>query len=569
MWKTAAAVLAAAAALLAWRLAVERRQPPPPAPSAVQLQFPAPDGAVLGAGNEPLDAALSAGAEEVVFVATAHGSSQLWRRVLGSGRAEPIPGTVGARHPAWIPGRREVSFFSGNVLKRTDLEGHFTDVATIAEAAGAAWSDDGSVLVGRTRGAIERWRAGQASPATRLQPGDVGHRFPSRVDAIAWLYVAERADGRRVVRLVRDGSERTLTDADGHAMAANGWLIYPRGGALLAQRLREDGTVAGRARPLVVGVGVSPGGRTFAALSPRVAVFAPPTNQQHHLQWFDAGGGTGAIASEPGDYWQVRLSPDDRQAAVTMLEPLLRTLDVYVLRGGSGAPVPVTLGLAADTDPVWSPDGRRLLFRSVRNGQARLFTREVGIAGAAEDLLLAPPAAAAFANILPSDWSPSGEILFSATAGSRPSTDVFRAPASPREPAPALATGFNESGARLSPDGRWVAYVSDESGQPDVYVSGWPQGPRVRVSQAGGSHPRWAGTSLYFLRADEVLRTGRTPGAPASFDVPQRVLALPGIRDFDVSHAGVRLLAVVPAAAPRPPDAGAIVDWASALAVFP
>ena len=329
-------MLAAAAALLAWRLAVERRQPPPPPPSAVQLQFPAPDGAVFGAGNEPLDAALSAGAEEVVFVATANGSSQLWRRVLGSGRAEPIPGTVGARHPAWIPGRREVSFFSGDVLKRTDLEGRFTDVATIAEAAGAAWSDDGSVLVGRTRGAIERWRAGQASPATRLQPGDVGHRFPSRVDAIAWLYLAERADGRRVVRLVRDGSERTLTDADGHAMAANGWLIYPRGGALLAQRLREDGAVAGRAHPLVVGVGVSPGGRTFAALSPRVAVFAPPTNQQHHLQWFDAGGGTGAIASEPGDYWQVRLSPDDRQAAVTMLEPLLRTLDVYVLRGGLG-----------------------------------------------------------------------------------------------------------------------------------------------------------------------------------------------------------------------------------------
>jgi hypothetical protein len=99
-------------------------------------------------------------------------------------------------------------------------------------------------------------------------------------------------------------------------------------------------------------------------------------------------------------------------------------------------------------------------------------------------------------------------------------------------------------------------------------VSGWLQGPRVRVSQAGGSHPRWARTSLYFLRGNEVLRAGLVPGAALSFEVPQRVLTLPGVRDFDVSHAGVRLLAIVPAEATRPPDVGAIVEWRSALAVL-
>ena len=524
---------------------------------------------MFGAGNEPLDAALSAPAEELVFVATSNGTVQLWRRALASDRAEPVAGTDGARQPAWIPGRREVSFFVGDALRRADFEGVVTDVATIPDAAGAAWWEDGSVLVGHTRGPIERWRAGQASAATRLQSGDVGHRFPSRVDAISWLYLAERTDGRRIVRIVLDGAEHDLTAADGHAFAASGWLLYPRGGALLAQRLGADGAVEGRAHPLIVGVGVSAAGRTYAALSPRVAVFSPPGSQQHRLQWFDSNGGPGAIASEPGDYWQVRLSPDDRRAAVTMLEPLLRTLDVYVIGGGSGAPVPVTLGLAADTDPVWSPDGRRLLFRSVRNGQARLFTREVGTTGAAEEPLLAAPADAAYVDILPSEWSRAGEILFAASAGSRANTDVFRLPATPREPASALATGFNESDARLSPDGRWVAYVSDESGQPDVYVSGWPQGPRARVSQAGGLRPRWVGASLYFLRGDEVLRATRKPGATLVFDVPQRVLARPGIRDFDVAHAGDRLLVVVSAANTRAPEIGAIVDWPSALAVFP
>lgn len=314
--------------------------------------------------------------------------------------------------------------------------------------------------------------------------------------------------------------------------------------------------------------GVSAAGRTFAALSPRVAVFAAPGNQLQRLQWFDRSGTPAAIASEPGDYWQVRLSPDDRQAAVTMLEPLLRTLDVYVWRVGSGSPVPVTLGLAADTDPVWSPDGRRLLFRSVRNGQARLFTREVGTTGAAEEPLLAPPADAGFAGTVPSEWSRGGGILFAAAARSRPDTDIFRLPAGSGEPDATVATGFNESDARLSPDGRWVAYVSDESGQPDVYVSGWPKGSRVRVSQAGGTRPRWAGTSLYFARGDEVLRASRQRDATPGFDLPQRVLAWPGLRDFDVSHAGERLLAIVPAAGAGPPEVGVIIDWPSALAVF-
>jgi eukaryotic-like serine/threonine-protein kinase len=560
--------------LLAWRLAVERRQPPPPPPSAIQLQLPPPDGASFGVSGEPVDAALSTVGEELVFVATSNGVAQLWRRLLGGDGAEPVAGTEGARLPTWIPGRREVSYFVGDALKRTDFEGRISDVATLADAAGVAWSDDGSVLVGSMRGPVRHWRAGQASPATSLRDGDVAHKFPWRVDAVSWLYLAERTDGRRIVRIVGDREERDLTDAEGHAMAANGWLLYPRGGALLAQRLRGDGTVEGRGRPLAVGVGVSAAGRTFSAVSSRLIVFAADPRQQYRVQWFNVDGAPSTIVSEPADYWQVRLSPDDRRVAVTMLEPLLRTLDVYVLGGGSGAPVPVTLGLAADTDPVWSPDGRRLLFRSVRNGQPRLFTREVGIAGAAEQAF-GTPTEIASTGLTPSDWSRTGGVVFSAASGSRPNTDVFRTPDGGGVPAAAVASGFNESAARLSPDGGFVAYVSDESGQPDVYVSGWPQGPRprqetrVRVSQAGGTHPRWTGQSILFLRGNEVLRADRRPGTAAAFAVPERVLTLPGIRDFDVSRDGRRLIVIAPSPERRPSSVGAIVEWPSALAVFP
>jgi eukaryotic-like serine/threonine-protein kinase len=562
-------VCAAAAALLALRLGVDLRWPSPTPPAPVRLLIPPPDSAAFGTGAEPLDAALSPDGGEMVFVATSNGAAQLWRRQLAGDRAQPIGGTEGARQPAWIAGQRAVSFWVADSLKRTTLEGVVTEAATISNAAGAAWFEDGSVLVGHARGPVRRWRDGRETPVSRLQDGDAGHRFPWRVDEQTWLYLAERTNGRRVVRVVRDGAERDVADADGHAMAAGGWLLYPRGGALLAQPLADDGVAGGRARPLIVGVGVSTEGRAFAALSSRVAVFSPPSGQQHRLQWFDGRGTALAIASEPGDYWQVRLSPDGRQAAVTMLEPLLRTLDVYVLRNGSGAPVPVTLGLAADTDPVWAPDGRTLLFRSVRNGRARLFTREVGRTGAAEVPLLGTAVDTSYANAVPSEWSRAGDILFSSTSASRPHTDVFRVPIASREPAAAVATGFNESAARLSPDGRWVAYVTDESGQEDVYVSGWPQGPRTRVSQAGGSHPRWSGSSLYFLRDDEVLRATRHPGAAPIFDVPQRVLTVPGLRDFDVAHTGDRLLVIVPAASARPPDVGALVDWQTALVTAP
>jgi len=567
-WKTAAISCAALAALVSWRLVVELRRPLPPTPSAIRLVLAPPDGAVLGAADQLLDAAVSPANDEVVFVATVDGVSRLWRRPLASDRATPLAGTESASSPTWVTGQRVVSFFAGSSLKQTNLDtGATTVVADVADAAGAAWAADGSVLVGHLRGPIERWREGRATAATTIEAGDAAHRFPVFVDEQTWLYLAERADGRRVVRLVRPDGQRDLTDADGHGVAAAGWLLYPRGGALLAQRLAADtGALEGRAQALVTAVGVSPIGRTHVAASSRVVLSAPPSERRYRLQWFNREGTGQEVVSEPGDYWQVRLSPDERQVAVTMLEPLLRTLDVYVLRSGSGSPEPVSLGLAADTDPVWSPDGTTLLFRSIRSGQAQLYTRRVGIPGAAEEPVAQAQKPGTVGSV-PSDWTRArgGTIVYAATPEGRSNTDVFQLNAGTRETRAVVATAFNESDARLSPDGRWLAYASDESGQLEVYVSGWPTGPRTRVSHAGGRKPRWGGTSVYFLRGDgELVRADRAGAAPA-FSVPQRVLSLPGVRDFDAGPSNGRLLAIVPAPSNGARDAGALVDWQAAL----
>ena len=225
--------------------------------------------------------------------------------------------------------------------------------------------------------------------------------------------------------------------------------------------------------------------------------------------------------------------------------------------------MPVSLGLAAESDPVWSPDGLSLLFRSLRGGQADLYTRRVAVQGAPETLVVRSPG-----NEVPSDWTATGDMLFSAVSGERADTDVFRR-TSGGAVAPALADGFTQSDARVSPDGRLVAYVSDESGQPEVYVTAWPPRPaaggRTRVSQAGGSHPRWTGRALYFLRGDgEILRADPLPGTDG-YTVPAHVVSVTGLRDFDAAHRGARILAVVPDTTTRPATAEARVDWTSAL----
>jgi hypothetical protein len=163
---------------------------------------------------------------------------------------------------------------------------------------------------------------------------------------------------------------------------------------------------------------------------------------------------------------------------------------------------------------------------------------------------------------VPSDWrNGPGMLLTAATA--RGDTDLFiRDDAGTR---PVVSSRFNESDGRWSPDGRLLAYVSDEFGQPDVFVQPWPTGGRVRVSSAGGHHPRWGRDGrLYWLRGSEIVRS-TVSAEPLSVSAPAAVASAPGLRDFDVEHRGDRLLAILPAPTFSPGEIRALVDWQSAV----
>lgn len=609
-WRGATFVLLGLVALLAWPAVRRLREAPPPPPPALRLTLPAPAGAVLGAGADVLDAAISPDERTVAFVATADGETALWRRPLDAEAATVVPGTGGASLPAWNPEGDRLAFFADQRLKVVTLAtGQIEDLAGVRTPGGAAWLDDGSIVYGAGDGPLRRWAPGSAglssagqssdarldsarlnsagpdspgandagpsrpaaangtgaepAPATAstLQSGDVRHGHPFAAGPGALLYVAVRDNGQRIVRYNAEGQTRDLGTTSGHAVLVGGFLLSVRGDSLLAQRFdRESGRLTGRAEPLALDVGTTAGGRGLMAASPSLVLTSAAAAVAHRLTWFDERGAVTGSAGEPGDYQQVRLSPDDRFVAITERDPQLRALDVAVLPAdGAGYPARISRSLAADTDPVWSPDGRRVLFRSLSGGPAGLFIRTAHDPEAPIEPLRQSPQ-----GETPLDWT-AGGVLYS-TASPETRMDVWRLDPRTREPQPLLQSGFNETDARWSPDGRWIAYVSDEPGHPDVFVRHMPDGAPTRVSRAGGTRPRWGhgGRALYFLRGGQIMRSARQDGADPPFATPAAVVTAPGLVDFDVAHRSERLLGIVPADGGTRPAVRAILDWQTA-----
>jgi Tol biopolymer transport system component len=536
-----------------------REQPPPP-PPVVHLAFAAPAGSELGAGDEPLDAAISPDQRQVVFVATSNGVARLWRRTLDSATAVVIPRTEGARLPAWKPTGTVVAFFVGSRLKQVSLaDGAVRDLVDAPGALGATWLPDGSLLFATSNRAIHQLRNNAVSDATTLQAGDRGHVYPLAAGASGdFVYTAIRDDGRRVHRLHAGGQDRDLTETTANGQLVGDRLLFVRQGAVLAQRFdATTGTLAGRSALVATDVG-SAGGRAFFAASPRVLLTASAASRARQLVWYDGDRRAGSVG-EPGDYWQVRLSPDDRFAAVTYLDPLLRTLDVMLLALTDAAPREVlTTSLAADTDPVWSPDGTRVLFRSLQDAVPNVYARRAHARDAPDE-----PVLKSELDETPSDWRDS-TLLFSAPMKAT-GLDVWQYDLEARELTGIATSSFNESDARFSPDGEWVSYVADDSGRPDIYAVPYPDGDRVRVSFGGGTRPRWTsdGRALLFMRDEQIMRSEVSGRKPVVFTPAVPLFDAKGVRDFDAAHHSSRIIVLAPVESHAEPTVGATIDWQS------
>ncbi|MDP2389519.1 MAG: hypothetical protein Q8N52_04255, partial [Acidobacteriota bacterium] len=262
--------------------------------------------------------------------------------------------------------------------------------------------------------------------------------------------------------------------------------------------------------------------------------------------------------------WDLRIAPDGRRVAVTQLDPQLRTLDVWIRDGTQTVPTRLSLGTDVDESAVWSPDGRRVAWVGKR--------RHIMIRGAGA-VLPEQTSATIEPPIQLWDWSRDGAFLLVGRTDAQTRDDLWVLPQVPgATPGAYLSSSFNQTYGAFSPNGRWVAYTSDESGQPEIYVDSFPQpGTRLRVTTAGGTEPRWRGdgSALYFRRGSEVhmvrlqwgppLRGAAQPPAVASLD--RLFDAGAPIRAFDVTPDGTRFLVNLPASDAAPRSATMIVHW--------
>jgi Tol biopolymer transport system component len=448
-------------------------------------------------------------------------------RAVDSTLAQRIAGTEHASNPFWSPDGRFIGFSVDKALKRTAVAGgpvqRITDLDPVA--LGATWNrDDVIVFTPSNQAPLHRVAAsgGESEPLTTLnhERRENSHRWPQFLpDGRHFLFTA-RSDlpehtGIYVASLANPGLATRLVSAQSPAVfVPPGFLLFLRDDTLLAQPFDVSSlSLAGTATPVAGNVAA------FAASANGTVLTHVPLTMSR-LAWFDRSGIEREVIPSHGRFAQVRLSPDESRAAVVMPDPENGGRDIWVVTLADGGITRVTSHPSADWFPAWSPDGSEIIFASERDDSFTFYAAASAGGGSERQVYRSPTA-----NLVaPTDWSRDGKfVLFH----SYPRGDVGVLPlATPEAPVPLITSPYTDWVASFSPDGRWVAYVSDQSGQSDVYVRAIDQPERHRVSVGGGVQPRWRrdGREVFFIGAEDRLFAATVSTDPSFHADPPRPL---------------------------------------------
>jgi Tol biopolymer transport system component len=502
--------------------------------------------------------ALSPDGRRMAFVSPdANGRVVLWVRALADLAAQPLAGTDGAGGPFWSPDSRFIAFSAGGKLKKIDASGGpAIPLCDTNTPYPGSWGRGDVILFTPANGrGLSRVAAAGGTPtqATTLDTkgGELGHAYPYFLpDGRHFLYAAAGDPTSGVYVGSLDSPDRTrLFDSFANAQYASGFLVFPRGGTLLAQPF--DATrlaLSGEATPVAEQIRFyewlpTRTTATFAVSDTGVLVFEAWRTSR--LVWFDRAGRQTAILGDPARYQSmVHLSPDGSQASVVATDSQEAT-NVWLFDVARGLRTPLTVS-GSVVASIWSRDGGRIVFSSSRKGHLDLYQKASSGAGP-EEVLLEDDG-----NKYPESLSPDGRFLAYMTGprGSAVTADVWILPQfGDRKAFPFTKLPSFEAGTQFSPDGRWVAYNSDESGQAEVYVAPFPgPGGKVRVSSAGGDNARWRrdGKEIFFLDGNTLMAAAVTAnGSRFGVGAVQRLFEVPmvgGHWPYDVSHDGQRFL---------------------------
>jgi eukaryotic-like serine/threonine-protein kinase len=471
--------------------------------------------------------AISPDGRQIVFVAAKSAEpKRLWLRALDVLIPRPLEGTEDANVPFWSPDGRSIAFFADGKLKRLDLDGGAPQ--TLADAPfglGGSWSQNGTILfTPNLASPVFRVPAagGTPVPVTRFdqRKGDFLHGAPSFLpDGNHFLFSASsQQPGVYVGSLETEQITRVLP-SETDAVFAAGHLLFVRGSTLMAQPFdAERLTVSGNPSRVIENVSRFITTVGVSASANRELVIRPASAVRSELVWFNRLGARAGVAAPAGEYGEFALSPDESQVAFDRGDVSGQLPDIWLLDLRRGGTSRLTTNPGVDNVPIWSWDGRTVAYASIHGPGLDIYQRPAN-QSASEQLLLkldAPPI------MFPADWSSDGRHLAYYRTDPKNRNDVWVLPLfGDRKPFPLIQTEFNEWQAQFSPDGKWISYVSDESGASQVYVQAFPmQSGKVPISTTGGTQPRWSrdGKELFYLAPDRKLMAV-TVKAGATFEV--------------------------------------------------
>jgi Tol biopolymer transport system component/predicted Ser/Thr protein kinase len=517
----------------------------PPAPGVpIRFQIPPPENTTL----QPWPA-ISPDGRKVALMGL---GGRMWVHFLESGETRDLMVRAGTM-PFWSADSRFLAYPSGSELTKIEVTGGPSQ--TVAHLpgpwGGGAWNQDDVIVFADQRAGLFRVSAsgGVPVPITAVDPArqETIHFGPSFLpDGRHFVYTRLSTDGKKsaiylgsVDAKPGQQSSKPLIASTWQAVCApsadpsTGYLLFMREGVLMAQPF-DNRSLELRGQAVLVAEDVNDTGATaaawgsfgtggwgaFSASANGALAFQPSTASDRQLTWYDREGNILGTVGEPGDYRDFALSPDGTRLAVSKSRGQAASIWLLDLSRG-GASTRFTFGSASDTNPLWSPDGSRIIFSSNRDGPYNLYQKPVNSSKGEEVLFQSGE------NKQPTSWSHDGRFLLYTVVHPETMMDIWVLPLEgERKPVPFLATRFNEGAARFSPDSHWVAYASNESGHAEVYVRPFSmnyagtaveEGGKWQISNGFGRDPRWRGDGreLYYRSRDGGVMAVEIATSPA------------------------------------------------------
>jgi Tol biopolymer transport system component len=552
IWKAATAVLllTTLAGIGAWY-----RQHPIGSP-VVRFQVLAPDTTTFTAGTRRAAiAAMSPDGLTLAFSATdTSGKRQIWLRPVDSLVARPLAGTEGGTFPFWSPDSRSIGYSVPGTLMKIGVTGGPPQTLCALSgptivSRGAAWTRDGVIVFNNGQGPLYRVSAagGQATAIGQLTPGETGRQFPSALpDGDHVLYFATaslQAVGGLYVTSLKTGESKRVLSADTGAVFVpqGGYLLFGRQGMLLAQAF-DLKTLSVMGEPFPVAEHLE------TAAVPGIAAFSVSDTGDlaygigvagdagFELAWVDRQGRSVGIAGPRGPYRGIDLAPDDSRIAAHRHEG--DGGDIWLTDLARGTTARFTFDASQDnSSPAWSRDGSRLAFAALRHGKWGVYAKPSDSSSSEERLFEAD--SPGVLTIEPMSWAPDGESLLMAVFDRETQWDLWLLSlAGARTAAPLLQTTTFERHGQVSPDGKWIAYMSRETGTNEIYVRSMPPATgKWAVSTGGGTVPRWRGDAreLFFLAGGRMMAVDVDPSGSAFSAATPRPLFEYG--NSNITHA--------------------------------